>query len=238
MYNRPPMTVNPVYSDSATGQQVVDLEIQQTGHSAVGRDGQYRGWQDDWTSDSQGRSVYDPKDGFDELGQSPVVGFNEDEYTEALLTSNPDIPKALEFAVDFMPEEFVDEYNNAVDSGNLDKMHQMLDVILEQYHQHNPQDTPEDEPPTEEPLSDEESTEFAHVLDDLTEQQPAGTESAYMWLEASQQWESDPVMSAVCRATASFHDGSSSAEDLIDSLTAKFTPRELARAYQFINNNG
>ena len=240
MHNRPPMTVNPVYSDSATGQEVVDLEIQQTGNSAIGRDGQYRGWQDDYTPDSQGRYIYDPKEGFDELGQSPVVGFNEEEYTEALLTSNPDIPKALEFAVETMPQEFVDEYNAAVDGGNLDKMHKMLDVILEQYHQYNPQDTvePEEEEPSEEMLSDEESTEFAQVLDDLTEQQPGGTESAYMWLEASQEWKSDPVMSAVCRATASFHDGSSSAEDLIDSLTAKFTPRQLARAYKLISNNG
>ena len=228
------MTVSPIYSDDGSEQQVVDLEIS-TGHNAVGRDGQYRGWQDDYTPDSHGRYVFEPK-GIDELAESPVVGFDEESYTEALLASNPDIPKALEYAVDNAPQDFVDQYNAAVDAGDLDLMHKMLDEMLREYNESKPVPDEElEETVDEEILSDEEATEFAQVLDDLTEQQPGGTESAYVWLEASQDWKSDPVMSAVCRATAAFHDGSSSAEDLIDSLTAKFTPRELARAYKLIN---
>ena len=235
MHNRPPMTVDPVYSDDATGQQVVDLQVRQTGSTAVGRDGQYRNWEDDWTSDSQGRSVYDPKDGLDELAESPVVGFDEQEYTEALLASNPDIPAALDYALDNAPPDFVDRYNQAVDAGNLDVIHQMLETMLREYHEnHIPEPEVEDQP-EEEPMSDEEATEFAAVLDDMVDQEPGGTAAAYDWLEASQAWSSDPVMQEVCKATASFHDGSKSATELIDALTSKYTPRELERVYKIIN---
>ena len=230
-------TVSPVYTEDATGQQVItDLEVS-SGHNVVGRDGQYRGWEDDWTSDSQGRSVYDPKDNFDELGESPVVGFDEGDYTEALLESNPVIGPALDWASDGnMPDEFVDAYNKAVDSGNLDQIHSMLDIVIQQYLEHGGVvEEPEQEVDLEEPLSDEESTQFAEVLDELTEQEPAGMEHAYGWLEAAEQWQADPCMSAVCQATADFHNGSASATEVIDALTSRFTPRELAKAYALIN---
>ena len=233
--NRPAMTVDPVYSDDATGQQIVDLQVRQTGNSAVGRDGMYRNWEDDYTADSQGRTIFDPKDGLDELAESPVVGFNEEEYTEALLASNPDIPKALDYALDNAPPDFVDRYNAAVDAGNLDVMHKMLEEMLREYHENNIPEPEVEDQPEEEPMSDEETTEFAAVLDDLVDQEPGGTAAAYDWLSASEAWASDPVMEAVCRATASFHDGSKSATELIDDLTSKFTPRELERVYKIIN---
>ena len=103
MHNRPGYTVEPVYEDSATGQQIVDVQVRETANGAVGRDGQYQGWRDDYTSDAYGEPVYDPHI-IDELAESPVVGFDEGEYIDALLDSNPLITPALEFAVDYMPQ--------------------------------------------------------------------------------------------------------------------------------------
>ena len=103
MHNRPGYTVEPVYEDSATGQQIVDVQVRETANGAVGRDGQYQGWRDDYTSDAYGEPVYDLHI-IDELAESPVVGFDEGEYIDALLDSNPLITPALEFAVDYMPQ--------------------------------------------------------------------------------------------------------------------------------------
>jgi len=77
--------------------------------------------------------------------------------------------------------------------------------------------------------------DFAGVLDDLADSRPEGMETAYQWLEAAAHFQdSDPVTAAVCKASALFHDGSYSAEQLIDDLTSEYTPRQLARAYKML----
>lgn len=238
MMNRPGYTVDPVYEDSSAGQEIVDVQIRQTGHSAVGRDGVYRGWQDDYTSDSQGRSIYDPKNGLDELAESPVVGFNEEEYTAALLESNPEIPKALDYALDHAPQGFIDEYNAAVDAGNLDKIHQMLELMLKEYHEFSPVDEPiEDEPGDDSVAMDDEvsDADFSDAVDGLNNAEAGGTEVAYTFLEAAEQSE-DPLYKDFCMATASFHRGEVSSDEAINTIINKYGMKEAARMYKHFMN--
>lgn len=236
MFNRPGYTVDPVYEESSTGQDIVDVQVRPNGHNAVGRDGSYRHWQDDYTTDSHGRSIFDPKDGLDELAQSPVVGFDEGQYVEALFESNPTIAPALDWAVDNLSQDFVDDYNTAVDNGNLDAIHEMLDIILQQYEQFNPQDEPEQEKPTDE-LSQADEVEMAEVVETLQNSEPEGTETAYEWLQSAEQWkDSDPVVSDICQATARFHRNEISAEQAVSMVLDNYPMNKVAKAYKQLFN--
>ena len=235
MHNRPGYTVDPVYEDSSTGQQIVDVQVRQTGHSsAVGRDGVYRNWENDYTADSQGRFIYDPKDGLDELAESPVVGFNEEEYVSALFESNPVIEPALEWAGDNLPQEFQDAYNAAVDGGNLNKIHELLDIMIEQYMQFNPQEAAET--PTDE-VSETDEVEMAKVVETLQNSEAEGTETAYQWLESAEQWkDTDPCVSDICQATAGFHRGEFTAEEAISMVLDNYPMAKAVKAYKQLFN--
>jgi hypothetical protein len=227
------MTVSPVYSEGPNGEQVVDMEVSQ-GTNVIGRDGMVKGWEADYGTDSQGNTVYDPRLNNDELGNNPVVGFDEVGYEEALLSSNPVIPDALAWAADNMNPDFTADYNKAVDAGDLDNIHPMLDHIINQYLASNPDAEPEQVvEEVEESVSDE---EFSSAIDALNEQEVGGTEIAYQWLEAAEQSQ-DAVYSDVCQMTAAFHRGEISSQEAIDAVIEKHGIKEATRIYKHLTAN-
>ena len=230
------ITVTPVVQEGDDGEHIVDFNVNQGGRTAIGRDGVLRGYEDDFTEDSEGRSVYEPYLGPDELAESPVVGFDGDSYIDTLLDSDSRISPALEWSVDNMDPSFIDAYNNAVDAGDLDTMHQYLDIILKQFVESGGADqlqTETDESEEEQPLTEEEEVQFNDVLETLSEQEPLGQEAAYQWLESSEQWsQADPCVAAICYATASYHNGDATYEEAIDYVSSQFTERQAARAYK------
>lgn len=228
--------VNPQYEETPDGPVYTGSEVA-TQNSALDHDGSYRGWQDDFTPDEQGRMQYEPEVVDDSEDNSTSFDFTDYGHTfrDSIGAKNYDAVTA--YASEYLDDALTDKFNEAVDTGDVDRFHELFEMFqkaFEESGEGQQAEAVEQEP--EEELSDDESTQFAQVLDDLVEQQPGGMEQAYGWLEAAQQWkEQDPVLSAVCQATASFHDGSAeSAEALIDELTAKFTPRQLAKAYKTI----
>lgn len=223
-----PMTVSPVYSEGPNGEQVVDMEVSQ-GPGVIGRDGMVKGWEADYGEDSQGKTVYDPRFTNDELGNSPIVGFDEVAYEEALVSSNPVIPDALAWAADNMNAEFTADYNKAVDAGDLENIHPMLDHIINQYLAANPDADPDNvSEEVEEMVSDE---EFSTAIDSLNEQEEGGTEVAYEWLQAAEQ-STDPVYSDVCQMTARFHRGDISSQEAISAVIEKHGLKEATRVYK------
>ena len=228
-------TVNPVYSDDAVEQQIVDLEVHSGRNNAVNRDGTYRGWENDLYEDAQGNRVFDPKLGFDELAESTVVGFDEESYTEALLSSNPDIGDALDWGVDNLPQELIDTYNQAVDAGNLDLMHELLDVILGQYRTFNPEEVEEELYDPQEELEEISDEQFDDAIDSLNAQEAGGTELAYQWLEAAEA-SSDPVFADIAQMTARFHRGEVTSNEAIDAVIAAHGLNKAAKFYrQYMN---
>ena len=236
------VTVSPVYSEDESGnQQLADFTIDGGHVSDVGRDGQVRDWEFDYQEDSEGRIHHlfsDVELESDKADQG--VHFDEEEYFGALIESTPQLRPAQDWASENLSDELLGWYNSQIDSQDISDVNNAITWLLDQYNQRSETEDYESESePVEEPdneiLSDEESTQFAEVLDTLSVQEPAGMEQAYEWLEAAAAHQkSDPVLSAVCQATADFHNSQASAEELIDALTSKFTPRQLAKAYQQI----
>ena len=78
--------------------------------------------------------------------------------------------------------------------------------------------------------------EIDAVIEPMLEAEPEGMESAYNWLQAAEEYQSsNPVYSAVCSATASFHDGSMSAEEAISSVLENYPMDEVIQIYQYLS---
>ena len=77
--------------------------------------------------------------------------------------------------------------------------------------------------------------EIDAVIEPMLEAEPDGMEAAYEWLQMAQQTQSDnPVYSAVCSATAAFHNNQVSAEEAISTVLESHPLNKVIEIYQYL----
>lgn len=234
-------TISPVISEDQYGREVVtDFSVDSGRESAVGRDGQVRGWENDYYEDDQG--VMHHRFSETELQEDDNT-FDEDEYIGALLESNPVISDAIAWGTDNLPQEWLDQYNQQIDSGSLDDLHEALEWLLQQYAEHGNVAEVKDESEEEESedltfddLSEEEKEAVELVVSDLYVQEPQGTETADKWQYAAQEAEEsgDTPYALVAAVTAAFHQGKMTSEEAVSYCIENVPMQELARVYTLL----
>ena len=93
-------TVSPVIQEGEGGSHIVGASVS-SNHSAVGRDGQVRGWETDYVENEVGQTVHRFKEA--ELQDDSPTTFNENEYTSALLEAHPQLGTAIQWASTNLP---------------------------------------------------------------------------------------------------------------------------------------
>ena len=229
-------TIEPVYTENDQGQQVLsDMSVRSTAYRGVGRDGQVQDWQFDYQEDSEGRvhHVFENV----ELDEDRGYSFNEYEYIEALIEANPEITAAQQWAVENLPDEWVEDYDKMIESGSLEEMNKAVEWLLEQYASGQVESDSESQEVQEEEgndLTEEEHEILNTVVEDLQQQEAMGQEVAADWQYAVQQAEEagDDAYAMVAAATAAFHDGDVTADDAIAFCLENVPIKELARVYK------
>ena len=234
-------TVSPVYSDDSSEQHIVDLQVIGGRNTAVGNDGQVRGWQNDYYEDGEGELHHRFED-VELNDESDPMSFDEDEYVELLLESNPKFYHAQQWAIDNMSEEELEEYNRLIDTSDLDDLHMAMDWLVEQYEKFA--DFTEDSEPEqveeEEEVDDEELTESDRMAINAAVHSLNKSEALdYMaadWIEQGEiaEQNGDETYVAVAAATAAFHAGEVTAQEAIDYCMANCSMKELARVYKHL----
>ena len=233
-------TVSPVITINDQGQEVIsDLSVS-TGHSAdVGRDGQVRGVEFDYYEDNKGQIRHRFSEVELESERQSPSDFDESEYIGALLEANPTIADAQQWAEHNLPQEWVDDYNNKIESGDLDDLHKAVEWLLEQYENRSQNSEPEQvqEDDEMEDLSDEEKAVLAEAVENLQQSEAEGEDVAEQWQMAVELAEDsgDETYAMVAAATAAFHAGDISAEEAIDYCLNSCDLKELSRVYKYIN---
>lgn len=239
-------TVSPVITEDEHGREVVtDFSVSSGRETAVGRDGMVRDWENDYYEDEQG--VMHHRFSETELQEDDNC-FDEDQYIGALLESNPQIAVAQAWAEQNLPQEWLDEYNQQIESGSLDELHEALEWLLQQYAEHGDSEVTEatEESESEEDndlegltfndLSEEEQEEVQSVVSDLYEQEPLGTEVAEQWQHAAQEAETsgDTAFALVAAATAATHSGQMTSAEAVDYCLANVPINDLLRVYKHL----
>ena len=229
-------TVSPVITTNDRGEEVIsDLSVS-SGNRGVGHDGQVHNWQNDYIEDSEGRihHVFENV----ELDEDQGNVYREEQYIEALIEANPEITAAQQWAVENLPDEWVEEYDKMIETGDLDELNKAVEWLLEQYasrpqsSQPDPQEVQEED--ETEDLTDEEHEILNTVVEDLQQQEAMGQEVAADWQYAVQQAEEagDDAYAHVAAATAAFHDGDVTAEEAIAFCLENVPLKDLARVYR------
>lgn len=124
----PAMTVSPEYNDEG---QLMDFHVS-SGNKGGSVDATI-------VEDSQGQQHYQ----YVVENQDPDANsFNKDDYAQLLLDSTPNMKDMLGFAQlegNGLPDGFADEWNELIESEgdafNLDRLHQMLEMLTEAYNE-------------------------------------------------------------------------------------------------------
>ena len=234
-----PMSVSPVYGEDESGQQVlVDLDVSTGAHAgAVDRSGHVRDWQFDYQEDSEGRLHHIFQDVELESEQDPL-SFNEDAYIDALLESNPLIREAQAWANENLPGPVLDQYNDAIDNGDLKQLNEAIEWLVSEYQSAAPtEEVQEVEEESEvDDLSEEEQEILDKTVDLLSQQEPEGEYVADQWQDAVHQAEEsgDETYAMVAAATAAFHAGDVTAEEAINYCLQNTDLKDLARVYKHL----
>ena len=155
----------------------------------------------------------------------------DEEYQQAIQEVYPDIQDALQYALHNKLHDWIIDFNNKIDGGDFDEYVPLIEELMEEYR--STIAAPVDELETDAPEVSEE--EIDAVIEPMLEAEPEGMETAYSWLQAAEQHQtSNPVYSAVCAATASFHDGSMSADEAISTVLENHPLDEVIQIYQYL----
>lgn len=232
-------TIEPVYLENDQGQQVLsDMSVRATADRGVGRDGQVRDWQFDYQEDSEGRIHHLFQDAELQSERQDGNSFDEASYIDALIEANPDITEAQQWAVDNLPEAWVEEYDKMIETGDLDELNKAVEWLLDQYA--NREDASESEPQEDmeemeedDELSEEETEILNNVVESL-QRQEARPEYEDDWQEVVEQAEEagDEAYALVAAATAAFHAGDVDADDAIAYCLENVPLKDLARVYK------
>ena len=241
-------TVEPVVSESGSGEQITDFSVVSSSNRQ-----DPNAWQDDWVMDSEGKyhHMFENVELEDET--SSHSSFDEEAYISSLYDANPQLANAIEWGTENLTEDQLEIYNKLVDSSDLNDVNRAVEWILEQYIENaNQVATAEPETSTDdesgsyledetieriENLSDEDAEMLSDAVDDLSATEPMGFEAANHWLDFAQQADEsgNAVASLVATATAAYHRGELSAEEAISECLNQCDLQELAAVYQQLN---
>ena len=165
--------------------------------------------------------------------------YTQEAYEDAVLEAYPQLPGALQWATDNLPDDFIVTYNEALEEGDLDTFYSHLEYLLSEYEDASSvvveeEAVEEEEEDVQEDLTDEEQQVLQEAVEDLQAQEPQA-ELANEWQSLVDQYqETDPTFAAVAAATAAFHNGEASAEDAINYVLQNFPLADVARVYQHL----
>lgn len=220
------MTVSPVVSDDGSQERIVDFEVS-TGPRL--RNGMAPDADTYYQEDEQGRFVFQD-DGFQEE-HDDGIRFDEEDYIATLLESDPNIQASIEWASTALPPEMIEKFNNAINTGDIDSINKELEWLINLYLTENAEAFEDGDEEIEE-ISD---AEFADAVEGLMEMEPAGTETAFAFLEAAQQTE-DPAFKDAYRLTAQYHRGEIGSEDAIQSMIERHGLNAAAAVFRELGN--
>lgn len=217
-------TITPVANDSG---DVVDFDV----------DGGYQGFR------SNEEDIVEYNDGsrhhvMENASIREDGEFDIDEYYTELQNSDPRIPQALDWAADNLPADLIEQYNQAIDSNDLDTVNQVLEYILSNYPSDESFD-PDDESLQEEPeLTEDDQAVIEAITEQLADQPPLGDYAADEWESYARQAAEngdDPAFVGVATATAAYHSGEVTAQEAIDWVLANYDLKDVARVYQHLS---
>ena len=230
----PGYEITPVVTMTDDGrEQVTDFDI--SSGNTTGRDGVYRGWQDDWTVDSEGRSHH-AYENFQEAKEEYGSDAVEDEYWDNVLEADPIYSRALDWASNqFFTDEQAKEWDKMIENGTDEQIHEGLERIKNQYLEAGGdvmEEAPEGEPDSED-ITEEEMEEVKSVAQELMETEP-DLDSADSWDDSGREAmaSGDETYSAICSMTASFHRGEISAGDAIDAILNNYPLKDVERCWK------
>jgi hypothetical protein len=235
-------TVSPVIQEGEGGSHIVGASVSST-HSVVGRDGQVRGWESDYVENEVGQTVHRFSQA--ELESDSPSTFNDDEYTSALLEAHPQLGEAIQWAATNLPSELSEDFNDKVNSGDLEKVNNAVEWLLGHYNEHageallneNPTADEEEESGFEDQLqdlSDQEVEALNEAVESLESQEPEGDMVAAQWQDYVEDAlnSGDETFATVAAATAAFHSGEVSADEAISHCLTTCNLKELSRVYK------
>jgi hypothetical protein len=156
----------------------------------------------------------------------------DDDYITAIHDLYPNLSLAQEFAANNWTEQDLEAFNNLMDVGDLGEIMEAIEKLMEDFDASG--FAPEEEVPEPQILQEE----IDAALEPMLETEAQGMATAYEWLSVAEQTiESNPTFSAVCAATASFHDGSMTAEQAISSVLENYQMKDVVKAYKQLNQN-
>lgn len=174
-----------------------------------------------------------------EINEDEPGDYNEDYYT-ALASTYPDLQEAIQWSSSHLPREAIEEYNNALDANNFERVNEVLEYIINSYRaqagEPELQEQQTEEKTEDVELNEEEMQQFADIYDDFTQRDPGGEEQADYWQGVVEQAQEsgDETYAAVAAATAAFHAGEVSAEEALSWLTQTYDIRDLQRVYNYL----
>ena len=153
---------------------------------------------------------------------------------------------AIQWAADNLPYELSEDFNDKVNSGDLQKVNSAVEWLLGHYEQHAGEALLNENPTGDEPgdefeeqlqnLSDEEVETLNSAVDHLEAQEPEGEMMAAQWQDYVEDAlnSGDNTFATVAAATAAFHSGEVSAEEAINHCLETCDLKDLSRVYQHL----
>ena len=157
------------------------------------------------------------------------------QYVADLMQLNPEIPDALEWAHQTQSEEWIDQYNAAIDSDDYGQLNAAIEELLSLYanaEEYEPEEVDDSE---EEPLEEEEQEYAAEIIEELTSAEPSFVESLEMDELAEEALQAgNPCLADAAMLSAMFHREEISAEDALEHLFKNYSNAELQQVAEYL----
>ena len=188
-----------------------------------------------------------------ELNEDASEEMSDDGYFEALasLYDSNALNSAINWAAGGgLPPDWIQEYNQSLESGDYTAVAEKLDTLMGQYETAHPdrsvepkqeyqdsEETEDSELMTYEDLSDSDREQVDNAVEELQYSTPQGEDYAAQWDQVvdAAQAAGDDTYALVAAATAAYHAGEMGADEAIQYCLESADIRELSRVWNYIN---
>ena len=162
------------------------------------------------------------------------------EYVNALMQLNPEIPDAIAWANATQSDEWIEQYNAAMDSDDYGELNAALDELLTLYanaEEYDPEEVDDSgEECEEEPLTDEAEEYAREVIADLSQAEPDFVESLEMDELAEEALQAEnPCLAEAAMLSAMFHREEITAEDALQHMFQNYSQEELLQVAEYLD---